>query len=1512
MIEELLSAFAESGPEAGAEEIADILWLAARVDAAAPPRGSGQPAAEPPGDDTPAPAPDPPAAPAPREPGQQLFPARAGEQADVGRRGTPLRVARAASLHEPLDLMRALRAVGRRSIGGVGDRLDEQATVERTIEELIPSPVLLPSESRWLDLALVVDAHHSMLLWADLVDELRRVLTRSGVFRDVRTWYLTGSEGGGEPRVAHRRGGELRSASEIADPSGHRLILVVTDTVAEGWGGGALHRVLDRWSGHNSVAVLNVLPERLWHRAAARPVTLRFRSDRPASATRSWRRAAVQASPARRRRARSAAARTAPAPAVPMISARSASLVRLSRLVSGDDGWHRLAGLRLDPGPQPPDTTAAPRRPDVAHAPQGLEAVERFRAGASPTAQQLAAHLAAVPLTLPVITLVRRALLPGSEHGHLAEVALGGLFRPWGAVPADTAPDDLAFDFLPGVREALLGSQLRSDVATVREVVRQHLWEYLDRRRGAVREFGATRVGPGAHGGRAVPADAQPFADGPTPGPDPAVGPPPEGAGPARSVVAVGPPAQDPAASTAGVLLTPRLVLTCRGDTRAPGAGVLVRAAGRSVAGRVVRTGGPGPAGATLILTEEDVPGATGAWTGTDPLRLPAGAAVPPGPVRVHTLTRGDDPLELAGRVLPGTAGAWRVEIVFPGHIGGWPQLAGAPLFRDGSLVGLICPWEPGGPVPAVPISHLLGDPGFRAALERFMRPSSQQEAHPADGAEPDTAAAGTEDGAEDTAQHSAEDAGDGAEDTAGDITEDGADDGGGGPLCAALEVRLRRGSGGGDVHRLAEQAVADTVSQLLAAGRVDGTVLRAPARSGTDLLVKFAAPYALRGAGRLLAALPEALAASPSLSGLGLVVGMALAGGDVEDADGGGLTGPAVEEATAMAGDHRFRDRLLSGTHAPDRVRTVLTVSPSVRRRITGLLGTRWERQLVPQGPAGAPLGWVFTGDAVLLGQDIAEASEPDRRGSRADPPWPVCGADATVGNPRGCTGRVVPGLAACLAHLTAQARSRYLATLAPGAAVDFSGTSFTPALLQQLLDALRDPETGRPLLGRARFRQALFSRAEFRSVVFTAESDFHGAAFSDGAGFADARFLGDVSFETAFFEGPVDFFAVRFDGAVSMNDTVLEGSVNVHTTVFRTVVDWQRSRFRGETTFRSCRFDGPVVHDRVRFDGVAVWDGVRFDGPVSFARAEFRGDTQFRDTRFADDAVFARAVCLGDVGFAGSHFARGADFSAFSSRGTMELDGLVFEGETVFTGMPPASRPTREAPREMRRLVRAAEAVVLDFGSAVCGVFTPQRRAAVADDLLALVARRLPHTEVPQEAAGDPYAVLAALTDRAPDSAVLDEAEAYLAQVERRAVRSASATPYAAPLLRAWRARGVRTAVLAECSVDAVLGYLAEHGLAEAVGPHIYARALPAASPGHAPPLLLRAVRNMAAPPERTLLISASPAVLGTARHAGVRSLGLAATEEEARRLRAAGADAVVPSLEGVLGALRDADAG
>ncbi|MEU0948520.1 SAV_2336 N-terminal domain-related protein [Streptomyces canus] len=515
MIERLLRALEESGANAGPEELADILWLAARVSgAAAPDAGSApdvldEPEATPLAE-YPAEGPEE----ADRAPEEEFY--TAGDVTEVpgpARRGVELyRVRRASSVREPLAVMRALRPLGRSkdNVGGnpVDCELDEELTVRRTIEQHLPTPVLRPRRGRWLDLALVVDAHHSMLLWHDLIGELRRVFEQTGIFRDVRTWHLRGTDpDAAEPlSVARTPGGERRSVQEVSDPSGHRLIIVVTDTVASGWAETAVTRMLRQWAAHGPVALLNVLPRRLWDRGAVRPQSLPLRSIGPASPNTSWR----VGTPARIRR-RSARPRPSPQVlAIPVVEAEPASVLLLAKLVAGSGRWTRLPCLAIPRTPSSP--TPLRTEPLAPAAEEVADVLRRFRAGASPLAQRLAGYLSAVPLSLPVMNLVRQTMLPEAEHGHLAEVALGGLFTPWGQETA-ADPDRIPFDFRPGVREALLGGQRRDAITSVQQLVRREMGTGISEYGAASgRDFLVGRGGGDSTGERGLVPEAVPFA----------------------------------------------------------------------------------------------------------------------------------------------------------------------------------------------------------------------------------------------------------------------------------------------------------------------------------------------------------------------------------------------------------------------------------------------------------------------------------------------------------------------------------------------------------------------------------------------------------------------------------------------------------------------------------------------------------------------------------------------------------------------------------------------------------------------------------------------------------------------------------------------------------------------------------------------------------------------------------------------------------------------------------------
>jgi DNA-binding transcriptional regulator YhcF (GntR family) len=551
VIDRLREIIAEAGAQASPEELADILWLARCLAGTRPEPADGPgPAAEqadgartagstgPATERPPGPGPVPPPHRPRTETGDLLFtaPEPSGTPPDPPRatapapkrkrqRGAPVRVDRATYLDDPLDVMRALRPLRRRRLAGNCMELDEELTVVASVDHGMPVPVLRPARDRWLDLTLVVDTHHSMLLWHDLVAELRTLLLQTGLFRSLRVWFLRASAGarpGARITLSDTPGGAPRNPREIATGRPHSLILIVSDTVSGMWHWPELRETVGRWCSHSSVALLNVLPQRLWGRTAVRPDARLLRTVGPATPNISWQLAV----PPRGRTGPGTSSSSAPEVALPMVDASPHALSVLASLVSGSGRWHYLPCLPLDadwstdeyPGEPSLGPGDPPSADDVDRA--APAAVRWFEESASPMARELAGFLAAVPLTLPVMNIVRRAMLPASDHGHLAEVALGGLLRPWTA-DHRTDPAYLEFRFLPGVRDALLGGRRREEITEVRalEPVRREVSAYLSRLRGTG-SFPALRHTTATAGTRLIDPDALPFARTTAPAPD--------------------------------------------------------------------------------------------------------------------------------------------------------------------------------------------------------------------------------------------------------------------------------------------------------------------------------------------------------------------------------------------------------------------------------------------------------------------------------------------------------------------------------------------------------------------------------------------------------------------------------------------------------------------------------------------------------------------------------------------------------------------------------------------------------------------------------------------------------------------------------------------------------------------------------------------------------------------------------------------------------------------------------
>ncbi|MFD4142847.1 SAV_2336 N-terminal domain-related protein, partial [Streptomyces sp. NPDC058572] len=393
-------------------------------------------------------------------------PTARAEGEDTGSRATPVRVTGAPVLPQRRELTRALRPLKRRIPSLVRAVLDENATADRIAEGRPWMPTFSPAEERWLDAVVVLDAYgDSTTLWEPLGRELASVLRELGAFRNVRLRWLVPDDDGNVTLTCTGASGLARSTATLIDPTGGTVVLVLTDGVDPAWRTPALHHALRGWAQRGPAAILQTLPEHVWEQTALAPESGRFSSTKAGS-------------PGARLRYVPYGLRASEPDSqeimVPVLGIGPEWLGPWALTVASS-GAFDAAAIRL----RPPKPSSAPTDslPDRLVMPDRPVDFEEFRAQAQPQVFRLAACLAAAPLNLAVMRMVQSTMLPGSPPSDLAEILFSGLLR---RVPGGRSGDPLerAYDFVPGIRERLLGTMRRDEadevIATVSAYVERN------------------------------------------------------------------------------------------------------------------------------------------------------------------------------------------------------------------------------------------------------------------------------------------------------------------------------------------------------------------------------------------------------------------------------------------------------------------------------------------------------------------------------------------------------------------------------------------------------------------------------------------------------------------------------------------------------------------------------------------------------------------------------------------------------------------------------------------------------------------------------------------------------------------------------------------------------------------------------------------------------------------------------------------------------------------------------
>ncbi|MEU9380069.1 pentapeptide repeat-containing protein [Streptomyces sp. NPDC048279] len=152
------------------------------------------------------------------------------------------------------------------------------------------------------------------------------------------------------------------------------------------------------------------------------------------------------------------------------------------------------------------------------------------------------------------------------------------------------------------------------------------------------------------------------------------------------------------------------------------------------------------------------------------------------------------------------------------------------------------------------------------------------------------------------------------------------------------------------------------------------------------------------------------------------------------------------------------------------------------------------------------------------------------------------------------------------------------------------------TRELLARLLNAFRDPETSRPVIG----------EALFHSATFTGDVDFEQAKFNEYAWFCRVMFTGDAQFDRVAFTGGASF---------------------------------AEARFAREAWFRMAEFPDVAVFNRATFSGAARFLGAALPDPA-FCSTTFLSDALFTGVSFENAPSFGPLVCKGEVELSGAVF--------------------------------------------------------------------------------------------------------------------------------------------------------------------------------------------------------------------------------------------------------------------------------
>jgi hypothetical protein len=371
-------------------------------------------------------------------------------------------------------------------------QLNGEKTAEASADRRAITPVFEALPERWFDVLLLVEKSDAMEVWVETIRELSALLSRHGAFRNVRLMRFSVS---GTLLLFNSLGQQVSSRAAL-DPDGRRLCLFLTNGTSLEWMRAPLINFVRRLGRRAVVSIVQMLPPDVWGQTSLGDARERLHSLVAGAPN-----IALQ----RENQFSGLTEHVQDASYVPALSLEPnsvkvwAGFVMSTKRIICPGRQLRVRNIEVE--------DRKGRTPS--------EKLSGFRKTGSLDSFRLLRALAGVPLTLPIMRLVQQSMNLSPEQFHLAEVMLSGLIErvtpPDAAVPAD----QVFYDFVPGIREMLVGTLSSRETEALDEAMRpvqERLRAFVEgHTRTAIRDFRALLADP--QGLERLPASVRSFVE---------------------------------------------------------------------------------------------------------------------------------------------------------------------------------------------------------------------------------------------------------------------------------------------------------------------------------------------------------------------------------------------------------------------------------------------------------------------------------------------------------------------------------------------------------------------------------------------------------------------------------------------------------------------------------------------------------------------------------------------------------------------------------------------------------------------------------------------------------------------------------------------------------------------------------------------------------------------------------------------------------------------------------------